>query len=252
LEPLQWAVDRHRAAHVRWENLIVSENSMGRHNHAEVMGELRDSERWARMGEREARMAVAPVAEWAPDDVPAEHIFAADIEFLGERGIVGGFSDGSFRPEATLVRAQLAKILTDALGMHDEEVAGTSQPEFRDVPYQGQTYPFDYVQEAADWGVVLGYAGAKSGTFGPYDTLTRVQLARTVARAVGDELVEPPAGYSAGFSDVAAADAAVLALLEYNDIVDGKTPGSFDPYGSVTRGQVSKILHRVMEKLLTP
>jgi nitrite reductase (cytochrome c-552) len=37
---LDTAADEHRAAHVRWENLIVSENSMGFHNPTEVSAEL--------------------------------------------------------------------------------------------------------------------------------------------------------------------------------------------------------------------
>jgi hypothetical protein len=37
---LATAVDSHRGAHVRWENLVVSENSMGFHNLSEVGNEL--------------------------------------------------------------------------------------------------------------------------------------------------------------------------------------------------------------------
>lgn len=37
---LDSAVEDHRAAHVRWENLVVSENSMGFHNPSEVGSEL--------------------------------------------------------------------------------------------------------------------------------------------------------------------------------------------------------------------
>jgi len=37
---LETAVDSHRGAHVRWENLVVSENSMGFHNPSEVTSEL--------------------------------------------------------------------------------------------------------------------------------------------------------------------------------------------------------------------
>jgi hypothetical protein len=37
---LEAAVEDHRAAHVRWENLVVSENSMGFHNPSEVGTEL--------------------------------------------------------------------------------------------------------------------------------------------------------------------------------------------------------------------
>jgi len=42
------AVDAHRRAHVLWENLIVSENSMGFHNYQEVMTAMADAEKAAR------------------------------------------------------------------------------------------------------------------------------------------------------------------------------------------------------------
>ena len=41
---VQTAVEEHRAAHVRWENLVVSENSMGFHNPTEVTGSLTDAQ----------------------------------------------------------------------------------------------------------------------------------------------------------------------------------------------------------------
>lgn len=41
------AVEAHQQAHVLWENLIVSENSMGFHNFAEVFAAMDDAERFA-------------------------------------------------------------------------------------------------------------------------------------------------------------------------------------------------------------
>lgn len=44
---LQLAIKNHQAAHVRWENLVVSENSMGFHNRAEVSAELSNAQTYA-------------------------------------------------------------------------------------------------------------------------------------------------------------------------------------------------------------
>jgi nitrite reductase (cytochrome c-552) len=55
----QRALAAHRKAHVLWENLIVSENSMGFHNYAEVMASMDDAERLA-------REALAAAAETTP------------------------------------------------------------------------------------------------------------------------------------------------------------------------------------------
>lgn len=52
------ALDEHRQAHVLWENLIVSENSMGFHNFEEVMSSMASAE-------KHARAAVAIEKKWA-------------------------------------------------------------------------------------------------------------------------------------------------------------------------------------------
>lgn len=52
------AVEDHRAAHVRWENLVVSENSMGFHNPTEVGGELSNALALAKLAKSKADSAI--------------------------------------------------------------------------------------------------------------------------------------------------------------------------------------------------
>jgi len=58
---LSAAVDDHRAAHVRWENLVVSENSMGFHNPTEVDSELTVAQQRAQSAQQEATSAMPAV-----------------------------------------------------------------------------------------------------------------------------------------------------------------------------------------------
>jgi formate-dependent nitrite reductase cytochrome c552 subunit len=55
---LDAAVEDHRAAHVRWENLVVSENSMGFHNPSEVSTELGNALALAKSAKLNAEDAV--------------------------------------------------------------------------------------------------------------------------------------------------------------------------------------------------
>lgn len=55
---LNAAVDDHRAAHVRWENLVVSENSMGFHNPTEVDSELTVAQQRAQSAQQKATAAL--------------------------------------------------------------------------------------------------------------------------------------------------------------------------------------------------
>lgn len=47
-------------------------------------------------------------------DVPAGKWYEKDVAAMKELGIMGGFADGSFRPEATMTRAEMAAIVTRA------------------------------------------------------------------------------------------------------------------------------------------
>jgi formate-dependent nitrite reductase cytochrome c552 subunit len=65
---LDAAMENHRAAHVRWENLVVSENSMGFHNQSEVNTEL--SSAGQRAGSAQAMAASAIPATLFPVPIP--------------------------------------------------------------------------------------------------------------------------------------------------------------------------------------
>lgn len=63
---LDAAVEDHRAAHVRWENLVVSENSMGFHNPSEVSAELSTALTLAQTAQQSASAATSCGAGCAP------------------------------------------------------------------------------------------------------------------------------------------------------------------------------------------
>ena len=141
-------------------------------------------------------------------DVPEGHPFYDAVQYLAQNGIVNGYANGLFGVGDAVLRAQLAKMVVVAFGVHDAAIDSMGDAAFLDVPYTGDAYPFDFVQEAYAAGYFVGY---QDGTFRPYARLTRVQLVRVVVRAAGAALAEPPAGYDAGFTDVGPADTAVVA-----------------------------------------
>lgn len=63
-------------------------------------------------------------------DVAATHPFASYIKNLSDRGIISGYSDNTFRPNDTITRAQISKILVTAFDMKD--TASGTLP-YRDV-----------------------------------------------------------------------------------------------------------------------
>ncbi len=178
---------------------------------------------------------------WIPlfVDVPFDHIFREPIETLARLGIVSGFPDHTFRPYAPITRAQLATMLVRLLGAHTPEP--DPRPVYTDIGAVSDETA-DFIGEATRAGIVEGFP---DGTFRPADTVTRIQLVRMVVRAAQDWLSPPPPGYDAGFADVLPLDLSFVNWAHYNDLVDGKSPGRFDPWSEATRGHASRVLYGV-------
>jgi uncharacterized protein YkwD len=179
-------------------------------------------------------------------DVPAGDRFYEPISQLAAAGVVCGFSDGLFRPNDPVTRSQFAKIIVSALDRHTAEIDNADRPTFADVPYWGEAYPFDFVEEAAALGIVQGYP---DGTFAPEAFVTRLQLARMLVRAGGDGLAAPPPGFSCPFVDVPDYAREAIAIALYNDLLAGKTETIFDPYSTATRGQVARMVYGLTQVL---
>ena len=178
--------------------------------------------------------------------MPVEYRFYTEVMSLAGAEIIGGFSDGSFRPNEPVKRAQFAKIIMLAVDEHTDVVEAAGDATFPDVRWTGDRYPFDYVEEAVDLGIIKGLNG---GLFGPYDNITRAQLALMLVRAGGTELTTPPPGYAHGFVDVPAFADEAVTIARYNGLLSGKTDELFDPYGAATRGQVAKMTSNLVERL---
>ncbi len=187
-------------------------------------------------------------------DVPSGHAFYREIRDLTTLRIMGGFADGSFGPGALVKRAQYAKMITVALGVHDGAWTNWNAPSFPDVPRPAAQnddlrYPFDYVEEAAAAGMVRGDA---AGNFRPWAEISRVQLALMIARAGGGRLEPATAADYAVFTDLAGLPQEALdavALVYHNQIVGGKTATTFAPHAPATRGHAAVMTWRLMERL---
>lgn len=178
-----------------------------------------------------------PVSPFA--DVPTTHLFYGAICALHASGIMTGYSEGYFGPHDLVKRAQLAKALVLVQGARLDDIEQRSEATFKDVPPNGEVYPFLFVEEAAARGIVEGRA---DGSFAPYEGVTRAQFALMVVRAGGESLAVPPASYRPGFSDVPEFAAEAVRIACYNGLFAGKTAQVFDPYSLATRGQVAKVL----------
>jgi nitrogen fixation protein len=109
-------------------------------------------------------------------DVPTTHTFYQYIETAYDRGIISGYSDGTFQPGNNVTRGQLTKIVVLARGW---TLLNPSTPTFIDVPADHPFYT--YIETAFAHNIISGYA---DGTFRSANPATRGQISKIVHAAL--------------------------------------------------------------------
>lgn len=105
--------------------------------------------------------------------------YAGAVEALVNAGVIDGFPNGTFQPNAPITRAALAKMVVEA---YELDAPADFEIDFSDT-VAGAWYE-DYVQILALNGIVGGYA---DGTFKPNANVTRAESAVFVYRTEVEE-----------------------------------------------------------------
>ncbi len=136
---------------------------------------------------------------FAYTDVTAGTKVAEAVSILSNLGIFTGFEDGTFKPNDTVTRAQMAAIICRTLGYEDQANASTGTTNFYDVP--ASHWASGYVNVAQSLQIVNGYG---NGAFGPEDQVTYEQAIKMIVVALGYELdAQTKGGWSTGYLAVA-------------------------------------------------
>lgn len=118
-------------------------------------------------------------------DVPFTHPNSEAVEYVKAQGIVEGYADGSFRPDATINRAEFTKILVEAMFESGDADCGRTWGSG-----EGMGSPFSDVR-GSDWfsnpvcraymeGVVTGYG---NGLFKPGNPINFAEAAKILANS---------------------------------------------------------------------
>lgn len=140
-----------------------------------------------------------------PDDVK-DQPYETAVSALMDKGIITGDTDGSFKPDSTLTRAQACIIIVKTMNPPSAEVVGTAtQPAVKSgfADMTGYSWAEGYISYAVKHGVTKGYP---DGTFKPGNSVTMNELVTMVLRAAGytDETLGGtwPANYMTKASDL--------------------------------------------------
>lgn len=131
---------------------------------------------------------VATAAGTNYPDVPADATYAEAVNVLSSFGIIQGDDEGNFNPDATITRAEMAKILYTIVSRADVSKSATK---FTDVP--AEHWASGYIAYCTQLGYIDGYDAT---TFGPEDPVTYEQVLKLVLCAMG---YKPAADYQGGY-----------------------------------------------------
>ncbi|MDI4649600.1 InlB B-repeat-containing protein [Cohnella sp. F6_2S_P_1] len=147
--------------------------------------------------------------------------------------IVGGYPDGSFKPNGAVTRAEFAVMLVNALKPQQE---GTALA-FADQEQIG-AWAQRAIAQAVQASIIHGY---EDGTFLPNAKITRAEMAVMISSALGQSVQATATGFADDKDIPAWAKGAIVALSQLG-IIEGKGANRYAPGNPATRAEAVTVL----------
>ena len=172
---------------------------------------------------------------WAFNDVPLTHPEHDAIGLLEDLKVIGGFEDGSFRPEEQVTRAAVVQVAMLASGQVPYLLPAGRAPSYPDLDPTAPATGF--IERAAQ----KGYLKPDGTTpFRPKDPATRVEGLKLALTIFG---IIPPPAEAAPAPDVRQGtwEASFVAYAKQHALLRTEGAG-FNPAAPLTRGQLARIV----------
>lgn len=181
-------------------------------------------------------------------DVPASFWSYEQIQRAAELGLISGYANGSFRPNASVTRGQFVTMLWRMAGRPEAAAEAT----FTDIAGLNADFRAA-ISWAAENDIVKGVTATE---FRSGAAINRQQamaiLFRYSGGVSGMELLLTSV-YDEQFTDSASISASLkpgVYWAVYHGIVGGMTKTTLAPRGTATRAQIAVILMRYMDKMM--
>ena len=152
-----------------------------------------------------------------------------------EKGLAGGYPDGTFRPDTNISRAEFAALIVKAFNLEPGEGVV-----FDDT---ANHWARDAIKTANYHGMVSGYSDK---SFGPNDPVTREQIAVMIVNATKVNSTEGGKEFTDS-SQIAAWAREAVAKATAAGLIGGYPDGSFRPKNNATRAEAVVILERSVQ-----
>lgn len=116
-------------------------------------------------------------------DVSDGDWYAQAVNWAASVGVVNGFDDGTFQPNAAITREQMAAILRNYAAYKGLDVSASGDL----ANYSDAASVSDWAKESVEWAVGSGLIGGyEDSTLQPQGTTTRAEVASVLQRALGN------------------------------------------------------------------
>ena len=159
------------------------------------------------------------------------------IQFLSDRGIIGGYPDGTFKPQNTVNRAELLKILVGGKG-----VTPTIEEYHDCFPDVAKEWFAPFVCYAKEQGWVGGYP---DGSFRPSATVNKVEAIKMIVNSQGYPVPDTVSGRLYDDTDTSAWYAPFVQTAKDKGILE-ETRGSLGVASDMRRGSVAESIYRAV------
>jgi hypothetical protein len=160
------------------------------------------------------------------------------VTALADRGLLKGYPDGTFRPNAVINRAQFAALVASSYNS-----VPMTRPVVQFVDVSPQFWGYNAIALAQQQGFLSGYPDQ---TFRPQQPMTRAQAIAAVAS--GLKLAPAPVSHLGIYRDRAQipsyAMAALATATAHNLVINQPDPACLRPLEPITRGEVATLIYQ--------
>ena len=161
------------------------------------------------------------------------HWAKEEIQYLIGKGIVSGYSDGEFKPDQTITRAEFIKIINGVFGY-----SKMAKDKFQDVNEKDWFY--EEIGKAVEAGYIGGYG---DNTMKPNSPITRQEASKIMGIVL--DLDETKSKSAKDFIDGPQIDdwaKGYVSILKDKGYISGYLDKTFKPANSIKRAEAVKII----------
>lgn len=168
-------------------------------------------------------------------DIEAHWAKSQITDWVG-KGLIKGYSDGSFKPDNNITRAEFMAMVNRAFGYEKKDIVT-----FKDVP-TGAWY-YEEMAKARAAGYISGY---EDGTIRPDNPITRAEAAAIIMQIKGLAANPGTAEKFTDASEIPIWSRGAVGAVAAAKIMNGYPDGSFKAGNTITRAEAVVALNRAL------